>query len=247
MSRTADVMNVEAQGKESLLIPPVVSNRSHVFSKGWKRSSLVRSLTGTYGGETKFSIPDYGARTAGPLTMTSESNLWNLAKAANGSFANRQLFYDGRGSLVMRNTPRTSTYTFKTGPGGNITSVPIVEYDISSVRNVVKVVGAIPKGKKVPVQSQVALPRTHPMNHRNIGQNDYGRVLLEKIMDDNQKTAAQCKALAMARLNSLSFQYVDIKFDKQDSSATSWPMGIYTITTPDFSMAARITTHDNSA
>lgn len=239
MSRDVDKINVECQGKESLLTPPAVSNQSHVFRKGWKRSSLVRSLTGTYGGETRFTIPDYGASTTGPVTMTAQSNLWNLAKSVNGSFATRQLFYDGRGYLVMRNTPATSTYTFKTGKGGSITTAPVVDYDISNVRNVVRVNGAIPKGKKTPVTSQVGLPRTHPMNHIRMGRNGYGRVLLEVITDDNVKTAAQAKALATARVNSLAYQYVDIKFDALVAPHLE-PLDIYTIQTPDFSMSARI-------
>jgi hypothetical protein len=241
MVRNVDKINVECQGKESLLIPPAVSNKSHVFGKGWKRSSLVRTLMGGYGGETKFSIPDYGAATAGPVTMTSESNIWQLAKSVNGSFATRQLFYDGRGVLVMRNTPQTSTYTFSTGPGGTVTTTPTIDYDISSVRNVVKVKGAIPKGKKTPVTAQVGLPRTHPMNHVNMGRTGASRVLLEVITDDNIKTTAQAVALAKARVNSLAYQYVDIKFDALVAPHLE-PLDIYTLKTPDFSMSARINT-----
>ena len=239
MTRTVDKINVEAQGKESLLAPPAVANVSRVFAKNYNRAALVRYLMAAYGGETKFSIPAYGATTAGPTTVTSESNVWATAKAVNGSFAAKQLYYDGRGVLVMRATPSASTYTFKTGVGGNVTTVPTVDYDISNVRNVVRVKGAIPKGKKTPIIWQSALPRTHPMNHVAMGRNGVPRVLLEVIDDDNLKTSGAARDLANAKLTSLALQYVDIKFDALVAPHLE-PMDVYTLKTPDFSIAARV-------
>lgn len=239
MTRTVDKINVECQGKESLVTPPSVANVSRVFGKNTNRAALVRAIMAAHGGETKFSIPAYGNTTTGPVTLTSETNIWQIVKAINGSFSTRQLFYDGRGVLVMRSTPTASTYTFKTGPGGNVTTVPTVDYDISNVRNVVRVNGAIPAGKKTPITYQATLPRTHPMNHVAMGRNGVPRVLREIVTDDNVKTAAQAKALAVAQLNSLSLQYVDIKFDALVAPHLE-PMDVYTLRTGDFSMSARV-------
>ena len=44
-------------------------------------------MMGTYGGETRFSIPDFASTTAGPVTMTGESNLWDLVKSINQKLA----------------------------------------------------------------------------------------------------------------------------------------------------------------
>lgn len=239
MSRTVDVMNVEAQGKESLVIPPAVANTPHVYMKGWKRAALVRKIMGDYAGETRYSIPDYSPTTAGTTTVKSDTNIWTLVKAVNGSQASKQLFYDGRGYLVMRSTPKTSIYTFKTGVGGNVTTVPNVEYDISAVRNVVKVVGAVPKGKKTPVSAQRGLPRSHPMNHYAMGRNGKPRILLETITDDNIKTTAQAAALAVTRVNSLALQSVDVKFDALVAPHLE-PEDIYTLKTADFTTTARL-------
>lgn len=238
MKRTADVINLEAMGKEALLVPPAVAWKARTFGKGWNRAALVRGILGTYGGETKFSIPAYSATTPGPVTMTTTTNLWNLAKQVNGSFGNRFIFYDGRGVLVMRDTPRSVVWTFKTGNGGNVTSQPDVDFDISAVRNVVTVKGAVPKGKKVPVQASVGLASTHPLNHYRMGRNGIPRVLLEEINDDNMKTAAQCKTLAKKHVESLAMQAVDVSFSALVVPHLE-PYDIYTLKTPDATMNAR--------
>lgn len=239
MSRDGDKMNLECQGKESLLTPPAVANTSHTFGKGWKRSDLVKSIMGTFGGENRFSIPDYPHKTSAPVVMKGNTNLWQLAKAVSGAVATRQLFYDGRGYLCMRTTPSTSTYTFKTGNGGNITTTPTVEYDIANVRNVVKVTGAIPKGRKTPVVAVAGLPRSHPLNHIVMGRSGKPRALLEEIVDDNLKTIGQAQEVANARVKALAVESVDVKFDALVAPHLE-PLDLYTLKTPDLSMTGRL-------
>ena len=239
MSRTADVINVEAQGKETLVMPPTVAFYARTYGKGWNRTSLIKSIMINYGGETKFSIPAFAGNTAGPVIMNGETNLWALVKSINGSFAYRHLFYDGRGVLVNRWTPKTSTWTFRTGPGGNVTTLPTVDYDMSIVRNTVKVKGAIPKGGKTPVTATVGLPRTHPLNAYALGRNGKPRVIMEIIDDDNMKTIAQARALATSRVNSLALQGVEVRFDALVAPHLE-PEDIYTLQTPDFAVTARL-------
>lgn len=239
MSRNADVLNIECQGKESLLAPPTVANTSHTFGKGWRRTDLIKSIMGTFGGENRFSIPDYSQKTAAPVVMKGNTNLWQLAKAVSGAVAARQLFYDGRGFLCLRGVPATATYTFRTGSGGNVTTVPTVEYDIANVRNVVKVTGAVPKGKKTPVVAVASLPRSHPLNHMAMGRNARPRALLEEITDDNLKTTGQAQAVANARVRALGIESVDVKFDALVAPHLE-PMDLYTLKTPDLSMTGRL-------
>ena len=240
MTRTADSINVEAQGKETLVRPPVAAFTGHTYGKGWVRSSLVREIMATYGGETRFSIPTVAGNTPGPVVMQPESDIWAVARSVSGSVAAQHLFYDGRGVLVRRATPRTSVFTFRTGKGGNVTTVPTVTYDSDAIRNVVIVKGAIPKGKKTPIQATVGLPRTHPMNHWNMGRGGRPRVLLEVITDDNMKTYAQAKALATAQVNSLALQSIDVQFDALVVPHLE-PLDIFTLVTPDFAVGARYT------
>jgi hypothetical protein len=104
----------------------------------------------------------------------------------------------------------------------------------------VRVKGAIPKGKKLPITVQVGLPRTHPMNHITMGRNGVSRVLLEVVDDDNIKTAAQAQALATAKVNALALQAVDVKFDTLVAPHLE-PLDLYTLKTDDFSLLARVT------
>lgn len=238
MTRTVDVVNVECQGKESLALPPALAYIPRTYVAGYNRATLVRAVMSTYTGETKFSFPTFSDKTSGPVVITPESNIWQTCRSINGSFSTRQIFYDGRGVLVMRASPRTSTYTFKTGPGGNVTTVPTIDYDISNVRNVVKVKGAIPKGKKVAVAAGASLPWNHPLNHAAMGRNGVGRYLLEIVNDDNMKTASQARALARARLNQLALQAVEVKFDALVAPHLE-PEDIYTLRTDDYAIAAR--------
>lgn len=240
MSRTADVVNLEAQGKESLALPPTVAYYSHTFAKGWGRAGLVRHIMETYAGETKFSIPAYADKTPGTTVLNGELPIWPTVKAVNGSFGTRHLFYDGRGVLVMRSTPQRSTYTFRTGVGGNITTLPNISYDLTNVRNVVRVKGAIPKGKKVPITVTVGLPRSHPLNHYGLGRGGKPRVMMEVVEDDNQKTVAQARALASRLVKGRALQAVDVTFDAFVAPHLE-PYDVYTLKTPDISMTARYT------
>ena len=240
MSRTADVVNLECQGKESLVLPPTVAYYSHTFAKGWSRATLVKHIMSTYGGETKFSIPAYGDKTPGTTVVNGELPIWPTVKAVNGSFGVRHLFYDGRGVLVMRSTPKGSQYTFKTGVGGNITTLPQISYDLSNVRNIVKVKGAIPKGKKTPITATVGLAKTHPLNHYALGRASKPRVMMEIVEDDNIKTQSQANTLARNLVNSRALQAVDITFDAFVAPHLE-PYDIYTLKTPDISMTARYT------
>lgn len=238
MKRNADIVDLEAQGKEKLLIPPAVAWKSKTWAKGVNRASLVRALLANYGGETKFSIPHYTALTPGPVSMTYTSNVWQLAKAVNGSFGSRFIFYDGRGALVMRNTPRTGVWTFKTGNGGNVVTQPDITYDIDAVRNVVHVKGAIPKGKKTPVQATYAMPKTHTLSPWRLGRNGVPRALLHEVTDDNMKTVGQCRALAKRTAESLALQAIDVSFTALVVPHLE-PYDIFTLKTPDAVVSSR--------
>lgn len=235
MSRTADFINVEAMGKESLTMPPALAYFSKTWPKGVKRTELITAIMYNYGGETRFSIPTTGETTPGPVSMVAETNMWALAKAVSGG---AHLYYDGRGVLCRRWMPKTSVYTFRTGQGGNILTPPAIDYDISTVRNMVRVKGAVPKGKKAPVTADVALPRTHPLNSAPMGRNGKHRVLFEIVEDENIKTVAQARALATSRVNSLALQGVEVKFDAVVAPHLE-PEDIYVLQTSDFAMLAR--------
>lgn len=238
-SRTADVVNVEASGMEHLVLPPTVAWFTKTYNKGVKKSTLVRTIMSELGTETKFQIPDWPETTAAPVTLVHNSNIWAVAKSVVGSRATNHLFYDGRGVCVLRKTPYTSTFAFRSGDGGTIITEPQVNYDMADVRNTVRVVGAVPTGKKTPVSATVTAPRSHPLSTFSLGRNGRQRVILEEVEDDHLKTAAQCKELAQSRVDWLLQQSVDVTFDARVVPHLE-PEDVYTIHTPDFSFTARV-------
>jgi hypothetical protein len=69
VSRDDAILSVEASGKESLAMDPVVAWGSHTYVKGTKITSLVRDLMARYCGETRFDFPGWTARTARPFSV----------------------------------------------------------------------------------------------------------------------------------------------------------------------------------
>jgi hypothetical protein len=238
MSRTDEIINLEAMGKEKLVTPPTVAYYSKTWAKGLKRTAIATAIMHDYGGETKFTIPDWPNVVTTPVTMTSESNMWALVQKMIGGRVTRHCFYDGRGILVARDMPKSSSYTFTSGNGGNITSRPIVDYDGDNVINAVRVKGGDPKGKaKAPVVTILA-PATHPLSPKALGRNGKSRVILEVVDDDTVKTAAAAKQLAQTHLDTVLKQSVDVKFDALVVPHLE-PEDLYTLNTPEFSIQAR--------
>lgn len=238
MSRTDEIVNLEAQGKESLVSPPVVAYFSKSWAKGIKRTSIAKAIMRDYGGETKFTIPDWSETTAGPVSMTSEANMWELVQKLIGGRTSRHAFYDGRGVLVARKMPQSPSFTFKTGTGGSVTSKPVVDYNGDAIVNGVRVKGVTPKGKKTPVTATVLAAASHPLSPKALGRNGKSRVMLEVLDDDSIKTTAQAKKLAASHLATKLKQAVEVKFDSLVIPHLE-PEDVYTLSTPDFSIDAR--------
>ena len=239
MSRTDEVINLEAQGNESMLIPPVVAWTGKTYAKGVKKTSLIRSLLSEIGGETKFSIPDWPDRTAKPVVIKSTSDIWATAKKVAGSRAVNHLFYDGRGVAVLRKTSGTAQFDFRTGPGGTVLTKPQVNYDASTIRNTVRVTGDTPKKKKTPVKASATAARNHPLSAYALGRNGKRRVLLEEVSDDNAKTTAEARRLAKDTLDRLLLEAVDVTFDAMVIPHLE-PEDVCTVKTSTLSMTFRV-------
>jgi hypothetical protein len=239
VSRTADIINLEASGMEHLISPPTVAWFAKTYGKGMKKTTLVRLLLSELGGETKFSIPDWAETTAAPVTTVFNSNLWAVAKRVVGSRAVNHLFYDGRGVCVLRKTPSASVFAFRTGTGGTIISEPQVSYDMSTVANTVRVVGATPAKAKRPVVGTASAPRTHPLSSAALGRNGKPRVILAELADDHLKTTAQATSLARAHLETILRESVEVTFDAMVIPHLE-PEDVYTVNTPTLGFNGRL-------
>lgn len=237
MSRDDAVVSVEAQGKELFGIDTSVWV-PHTYKKGSIRTAIVRDLGATYMGETKFTLPATSGRTPYDFSLGKETHPWDVAKQLSRT-ENCDLFYDGRGVMVMRKRTTSNAFTFSTGNGGMVESSPKVAFASDNLKNLIWVKGAIPRAGRAPIEAIAVAPNNHPMSPRRLGRNGVQRFMLETITDDSIRTLAEAHELANTTLAQRLLQGVDVTFD-----ALVMPLleeyDVVTIATDDFSTAFQI-------
>jgi len=208
LSRSGPVVNVECLGKEWLAQRPAWLTKNYRI--GTRRTAIIKDLLSSITGETRFNIDDWTLKTAHVFGVTRETDVWSLAKRMA---AGRLLYYDGNGTLVCRPALARSVYTFKQGTGGTLLSDPEIDYQADEVRNIVWVVGGVPKGAKYPVQHTAYADKNHPMSAQSLGRNGKARHLVEKIEDNDLLKESDCKERAEAELTRFLQLYVSVGFD----------------------------------
>ena len=200
VDRDWSVVQVECQGKESL------SQRNTwspiTYKKGAYKTTVIRDLLQRHTGETRFSIPSgITSKLPSNLAMSNDSKPWELAKSLAKGLG-YQLFYDGRGTCVMRAYPRATAWTYKdSGAGFSILSKPQAGYDLSNLVNAVIIKGVLIKGKKnTPLVVKRYAPSSHPLSPWAIGRGGVGRYLYEIIEDDTINSVAEANSVGDARI-----------------------------------------------
>lgn len=217
LSRSDAVVNVEAQGKETLAMGGVWTPIS--LHTGTRKTSAIVSLLQSRAGENRFSIPDLPSKMPGPITLGRAEPSWPTALRLARSL-NRQLFYDGSGVCRLRTFPATSTYVFSDLT--NITARPQIGYTTSSedFANTVIVNGQAPKGPATagamvmnrPTHTAVA-PASHSLSPIRLGRNGVPRHLVKVIEDDTINSTPAATALANSTLATALLQAVDASFE----------------------------------
>lgn len=216
VGRTNDRLEVEAQGKESLASQAIW--RPITLRKGMNKVDAIRMLMRERAGETRFTFPELpDSRLPKDLSLGRGSVAWIEARRLAHTM-NRQLFYDGRGYLRLRQEPTTYGYTFADGPGGNIESPVKVSYDSTVIRNAVHVTAGNPPGKTKPISVFLAADPEHPLSPVRLGRKlEDGtvipRFLVETINEPSLRDTAEARLLAETRLRSLLLQHVDVNLD----------------------------------
>jgi len=214
LSRDADTLAVECQGKEHLARRAVWEPKS--FQAPRYVVDLIRNIM-RRSGETRFDIPsskDIKKVTLDQFDLYRQSSPW--AKAQNLAHAiDRQLFYDGRGILRLRKLPKRPVWTFTDGDRGTLTSRPRVSFDVENAKNLVWVKGRKPKGANERVNGWARLPHDNPLSVQKLGRgpDNLGGVLLEVVENDNLKTKAECEKRAVELVNRRARQAVNVEFD----------------------------------
>lgn len=212
VSRDAEgILSVEAVGKEEFARKPC--GRTRTWAKGTNRTALIKALMRDLSGERSFDFPDgLTARTAKPLNIRVGSHPWSHSRTQARAMG-RDLFYNGKGVLRLRQRPVRPSFVFKTGEGGTILTVPNIEDSSDEIINTVVVTGAIPKGKKKPIKWTEHLPSNDAYSSWNLGRHGVRSYFFDRIDDDTIRSKKEAKEVARRRLSQARIETQQVTFD----------------------------------
>ena len=178
--------------------------RTIAYKKGTRKSEVLRSLLRDVGGETHLDLNHTTAKTSGPVTLTSQTNLWEFATSCARWWGAQSLAYDGMGTCRLLTLNANSVFTFWKGDAdhrGTLKTNPKITYGGEEVVNIVRVTGGTPKGAKKPLTYQIAAPNGHPLSPYRLGMGGKPRYLGKEIEDTNLTKMADVQALAKRELS----------------------------------------------
>lgn len=231
VSRDDVVLNVECHGKEALALQPVW--KTYHVEKGVRKTDAIRRIMRECAGESRFDLPDKPTRLGSAASLTSVApekrrkfnadTPWGLCRKIAQSM-DMHLFYDGQGVLRLRKLPGSPLFTF----GEDIiTSAPQLRFDMTEMRNAVRVTGKTlhegkeQKGPQQPtheVNGSAVAPSEHPLSPRRLGRkiadgSIVPRYIPEFVTNDAVRSDQEADRLAKRILDDRLAQQVDISFD----------------------------------
>jgi len=208
VTRDDAIVSVECQGKEALGVDPTLFFTSKTYKKGEKVSSVLIDAAKKIG-ETKFDI-DGSRKLASDKSIKIDTVPWTFLQSIAGSKNLRQLWYDGRGVLRLRDRPTKPVFVF-TEP--TLKSVPKLDYNAADIKNTAYVRGADPAGKTKQLTAKRYLPSSHPASPAALGRNGTKRYMVEIVDDDTLKTQKAVNTAADDLIDTLKTQLMGFDFD----------------------------------
>lgn len=179
--RDGAIVKLEGMGKEELGLDPHFVTNGYTLRKGRRVDLAIRDVMDRVG-ETRYNLPDLGARLPRARAVEPDDEPWNVVKFGweshrrvmrgkgknrhreridveyNGLIAlagNMTAFYDGLGRLTVRRRSRDPVLVL--AEGRDILDRPKPKFDVLAARNHVVVTGAkVTQGKK-PHRKQVQM------------------------------------------------------------------------------------------
>lgn len=212
LSRSDDVVNIEAQGKEALGMGVFWQPRT--YTKGWLKTDVIKSILQTEAGESfsKFTFVESSVRLPADYSITSANTPWGVAKHVAAGMG-LHLFYDGRGVARLTTWPQASVFHFRQGDGGTVMSTPDITYSSEGLRNSVIVRGGVPSGQKKALEYRISAPASHPLSPWRLGRNGIPRYLAEVIDNSSIVNIGEAQTVAVNALNQALLQEIDVQFD----------------------------------
>lgn len=192
-SREGDVLTVECQDKTLLAMEGVPHK---TVKKGRLAVDAIEEIMADCTGETRFRMPkDARARLSRSYSMgwKAEASPWRVCQRIAAQI-NMQLVYSCDGALLLRRKPRNPLLII--GEDAGLTDAPKSTYDVTTIRNIVRVTGEQNKKKHVNIAA-VARPKArHPHSPQSLGRNDVARYLPEIIDDRSIRKHSKAKKRA---------------------------------------------------
>lgn len=205
--RNGAVVSIVAHGKERQAMgnkwKPVT------YRKKEKKTGVIKDLMAECGETRLGGVPDLSVTLPERLTLTRMDPIWPRVKKIAASM-DRQIFYDGRGLLIMRRPPSRPVFTF--GERDLLSEVQI-NRDPEGVFNIFEVVGAKPKGSKKRVRAVEKLPGPHPLSTQSLARNGQPHYLAKREENRQIKTVAEARKRAERMRDDASRVIVEYLFD----------------------------------
>lgn len=216
-------IQIEAQGKERLMLAPHYAGRPYNVRKRTRVDDAIKQVAYWASGELRFALPDLPRRLPRSRGVGIDSEPWKVIAGGEENAKGRRLsglvdrggksltpFYDGYGRLAAAKLNRPPAWVFREGV--ELLDIPTITYDQESFRNTVIVRGG--KRKKRPrAEGRAHLPAKHPLSPQKLGRNDRPRYLIEFVEKEGLRTDAQCDRHATEVLNRLSGEGVTASFN----------------------------------
>lgn len=217
--RDGHTVQIEAQGKERLLLAPHYATEGYTLPKGLRVDEAIRRVA-RRAGERRFNLPQIARKLSNPRTVSAQAEPWKVinggeedakGKKISGLVerapGNRFAYYDGAGRLTVRRRNQDPSWTIR--EARDLVEPPDVQYDSLDAINTVIVRGREPNGKgKKRAQAKVSLPDGHPISPTALGRNGVPRYMTE-FVDTELKTDFECQERARQILRRKSAQGVD--------------------------------------
>lgn len=215
LSRNGDSVELACLGKE--VLAKGMTWRSLEFKKGHNVLDAIKSILQDRAGEKSFDFPSSGSLTKKRLghkglALARMSVPWDAAQTLAGSI-NAQLYYDGAGRCVLRDSATQNAWTFKDGDGGTVLTRPDIAFDLESLVNAVYVKGGKPKGSKHAATAVAVAPHDHPLSPYRLGRGGVPRYLATEVDNDNLKSKKDAQAAADRTLHQGLAEGVSVSFD----------------------------------
>lgn len=210
IEQDGQIANVEAMGKESLLLSPALMWTSRHWKRGHKITDVITDILNAKG-ENRMTIPNLPHRLHKPLSIVGTDQGWPIINGLCKGIG-YQCFYDGSGRFRMRKRPKNAVWNFQFQT--DVLSRPVVPYDFTTIRNIIQVRGPQPddKSKKRIVYTS-KLHSADPASANNLSRNGKPRALVEVIDADHVRKLQDAKDIANDRRDQTQILGSDISFE----------------------------------